>query len=157
MKCNFWRFLDCFQPKDSSLLLLGFKFGLLSFSSSFLGSGFGLASHIEVETGVLSTDWSDQALFVHVLDKGTCNGTSNLEFFAEDGSGNAKNLWHFLNHSLVLLLVEENSVVKLFINLNFSPWLLLCFGSALGLSRLSIFGCAFTCILCTNLCFFSLK
>ena len=70
---------------------------------------------------MLSTNWSDQALFVHVLDKGTCNGTSDLELFAKDGSGNAKNLWHFLDHSLVLLLIEENGVVKLFLNLNLSP------------------------------------
>ena len=70
---------------------------------------------------MLCTNWSDQALFVHVLDKGTCNGSSNLKLLAENGSGDAKNLWNLLNHSLVLLLVEEYGVVKLFLNLNLGP------------------------------------
>ena len=70
---------------------------------------------------MLSTDWSDQALLVHVLDKGSSNRSSNLELLAKHGSGDAKNFWHLLNHSLVLLLVEENGVVKLFLNLDLGP------------------------------------
>ena len=70
---------------------------------------------------MLSTNWSDQALFVHVLDESTCNGTTDLELFAEDGSGDAKDLWYLLNHSFVLFLIEENGIVKLFLNLDLSP------------------------------------
>ena len=151
MKCNFWRFL-C---SNRSLSFLSFGSGLLSFSGSFLSSGFGLASHVEVKTSVLYTDWFDQALFVHILNKGTCNRSTNLELLAKNGSGDAKNLWHLLNHSLVLLLVEENGVVKLFLNLNLGPGLLLCFGSSLGLSLLGVLGGVFALILCTDLCLFS--
>ena len=88
---------------------------------------------------MLLADWLDQALLVQFLDKGTSNRSSNLELFAKNGSGDAKNLWHLLDHSLELLLVEENSVVKLFLNLNLGPGLLLCLGSSLGLGFLSIF------------------
>ena len=96
---------------------------------------------------MLYTDWFDQALFVHILNKGTCNRSSNLKLLAKNGSGDAKNLWHLLNHSLVLLLVEEHGIVKLFLNLNLGPGLLLCFGSSLRFSLLGIFGLGFTLIL----------
>ena len=140
-----------------SLSFLSFGGSLLSFSEGFLSSSFGLASHIEVKTGVLLTNWSDQTLFVQLFDEGTCNRSSNLKLLAKNGSGDAKNLWHLLNHSLVLLLVEENGVVKLFLNLNLGPRLLLCFSSSLGFTLLGIFRGIFTFILCTNLCLFSLQ
>ena len=70
---------------------------------------------------MLSTDWSDKALLVHILDESSGNGTTDLEFFAKDGSGDAEDLWHLLDHSLVLLLVEEYGIVKLFLNLNLGP------------------------------------
>merc|ERR1719498_1804637 len=104
-----------------SLSLLSFGSSLFSFSGSFLSSSFGLASHVKVETSMLSTDWSDKALLVQISDESSGNGTTDLEFFAKDGSGDAENLWNLLNHSLVLLLVEENSVVKLFLYLNLGP------------------------------------
>ena len=148
---------DSFKKADWSLALLSLGSSLLSFSGSLLSSSFSLASHIEVKTGVLLADWFDQALLVHILNKGTSNWSSNLELLAKNGSGDAKNLWHLLDHSLVLLLVEENGVVKLFLYLNLGPGLLLCFGSSLGLAFLGIFRGIFTLILCTNLCLFSLK
>ena len=60
-------------------------------------------------------------MLVHILDESSGNGTTDLEFFAKDGSGDAEDLWDLLDHSLVLLLVEENSVVKLFLNLDLGP------------------------------------
>ena len=104
---------------------------------------------------MLLTNWFDQTLFVQLFDEGTCNRSSNLKLLAKNGSSDAKNLWHLLNHSLVLLLVEENGVVKLFLNLNLGPGLLLCFGSSLGFSFLGILGGVFALILCTDLCLFS--
>ena len=104
---------------------------------------------------MLLTDWFDQALFVHILNKGTCDGSTNLKLLAKNGSGDAKDLWHLLNHSLVLLLVEEYGIVKLFLNLNLGPGLLLCLGSSLRFTLLGILRGGFTFILCTNLCLFS--
>jgi hypothetical protein len=101
-----------------SLLLLG---GLLSISCGFLGSGFSLGSHVQIELGVLDTDWLDEALLVEILDEGSGDGTTNLELLAKDGSSDAENLWDFLDHSLVLLVLEEDSVVKLFLDLNLGP------------------------------------
>ena len=125
MKAKLFRqfyFINLLQGRTSeigcSLLLLG---GLLSISCSFLGSGFGLGSHVQIELGVLDTDWLDEALFVEVLDEGSGDGTTNLELLAKDGSSDAENLWDFLDHSLVLLVLEEDSVVKLFLDLNLGP------------------------------------
>ena len=103
---------------DSSLLLLG---SLLSISCSFLGSGLSLASHVQIELGVLDTDWLDEALLVEVLDQGSGNSATNFELLAKDGSSDAENLGDFLDHSLVLLVLEEDSVVKLFLDLNLGP------------------------------------
>lgn len=102
----------------SSLLLLS---GLLSISCGFLGSGLGLGSHVQIELGVLDTDWLDERLLVEILDEGSGNGTTNLELLAKDGSSDAENLWDFLDHSLVLLILEEDSVVKLFLDLDLGP------------------------------------
>ena len=101
-----------------SLLLLS---GLLSISCSFLGSGLCLASHVQIELGVLGTDWLDETLLVKVFDEGSGNGTTNLELLAKNGSGDAENFWDFLNHSLVLLLLKEDGVVKLFLYLDLGP------------------------------------
>ena len=106
---------------------------------------------------MLLADWFDQALLVHVLDEGTGNRSSNLELLAKNGSGDAQNFWHLLDHSLVLLLIEENGVVKLFLNLDLGPGLLLCLGSSLGLRFLGVFRGTLPLILCTSLCLFSLN
>ena len=70
---------------------------------------------------MLSTDWSDQALLVHILNESSGNGTTDLEFLAKDGSGDAEDLWDFLDHSLVLLLIKEYGIVKLLLNLGLCP------------------------------------
>ena len=118
------------KPTGGSLLLLGSFFGV---SGGFLGSCLSLASHVEVKLGVLGTDWLDQTLLVKVLDEGSGNGTTNLEFLAENGSGDAENFRNLLNHSLVLLVLEEDGVVKLFLYLDLGPGLLFGFTS-LGFS-----------------------
>ena len=143
----------CLDSFYLSLLLLG-GLGSSIISSSFK-SGLGEGTLIEVEGSVLLTNWLDEVLLMHVLDKGSGNGSTNLELLAEDGSGNAEDLWDFLEHSLVLLLIEEHGVVKLFLNLDLGPGLLLS-SLALTFAGLSIFGGRFTCILSTYLLLLSL-
>jgi hypothetical protein len=142
------------------LNLLGLLVGLLKVSCGFLGSGLSLTSHIEIELGVLGTNWLDELLLEEILDEGSGNRTTNLELLAKYGSGDTEDLWDLLNHSLVSLLLKEDGVVKLFLDLGLGPGLLLGF-STLSFGRttlgsLSILGRAFTCILTTYLCFLSL-
>ena len=113
---------------DKSLcFVLGSKSS--SFIGSLLKSGLGLASLIEIEGGVLLSNWLDQLLSGKILDQSSRDGTSNLELFTENGSGNAEDLWDLLEHSLVLLLIQEYGVVKLLLYLGLGPGLLLGFSS----------------------------
>ena len=100
-----------------------------SIISSLLKSGLGLDTLIEIEAGVLLSDWFDQLLSGKILDQSSSDGTTDLEFLTENGSGDAKNLWDFLDHSLVLLLIQEYGIVKLLLNLGLSPGLLLGFSA----------------------------
>ena len=92
-----------------------------SFISSLLESGLGLDTLIEIKGGVLLSNWSDQLFSGKILDQSSGNGTTNLEFFAENGSGNAEDLWDLLDHSLVLLLIQEYGVIKLLLYLGLGP------------------------------------
>ena len=96
-----------------------------SIISSLLKSGLGLDTLIEIEAGMLLSDWFDQLLSGKILDQSSSDRTTDLEFLAENGSGDAKNLWDLLDHSLVLLLIQEYGIVKLLLNLGFCPGLLL--------------------------------
>jgi len=147
-----------FLQKDSSfsLLLLG---GFLGVSGSFLGGGLGLATHVQIETGVLLSNWLDKTLLVEVLDEGSGDRSTHLELLAKNGSGDAQDLGHLLDHSLVLLILQEDGIVKLFLNLNLGPGLLLSlasFSTFGGFRGLGIFRCTFTCILSTYLLLLSL-
>ena len=112
--------------KGFSLLFLR---SLKSFSLGLLQGGLGRASHVEVKGGVLLSDGLDKILLVEVLDDGSCDGTIDLELLAEDGSGDAEDLGNLLEHSLVLLLLEIDGIVKLFLDLDLSPGLLLSLGT----------------------------
>ena len=100
-----------------------------SIISSLLKSGLGLDTLIEIEAGVLLSDWFDQLLSGKILDQSSSDGTTDLEFLTENGSGDAKNLWDLLDHSLVLLLIQEYGIVKLLLNLGLCPGLLLGFSA----------------------------
>jgi len=100
-----------------------------SIISSLLKSGLGLDTLIEIEAGVLLSDWFDQLLSGKILDQSSSDGTTDLEFLTENGSGDAKNLWDLLDHSLVLLLIQEYGIVKLLLNLGLGPGLLLGFSA----------------------------
>jgi hypothetical protein len=120
------------RPQAVSLLsLLGLGFSLSGFGGSLLSSRLSLLASVEIEGVVGITDAHDVATSSHVVDEGTSNGAGNLELLAKDGSGDAEDLGDLLEHSLVLLLIEEDSVVKLFLNLGLGPGLLLSLG-ALG-------------------------
>ena len=103
------------------LFLLLALFGLGSFSRSLLGGSLGVLTLVKSESTVLVTDGGDQTFVRQVLQKASGNGTANLELLAEDSSGDAEDLGNLLDHSLVLLLLEENSVIKLFLDLNLGP------------------------------------
>ena len=111
------------RKQRSLLSLLGLGTG--SLLSGFLGGGLGLSSLVEVERGVLVSDGLDEVLLAQVLDESTGDGSSNLELFAKDCSGDAEDLGDLLDHSLVLLLVEEHSIVELLLDLDLGPGLLL--------------------------------
>merc|ERR1711939_390186 len=101
-------------------LLRFFGLGCL-FVGFSLGSGLGTDALEQIEGSVLGSDWLDELLLVQVLDEGSGDGSTNLELLANDSSGDAENLWQLLEHSLVLLVVEEHGVVKLLLNLHFGP------------------------------------
>ena len=92
-----------------------------SIISSLLKGGLGLDTLIEIEAGMLLSNSLNQLLSGKILDQSSGDGTTDLELFAEDSSGDAKDLWDFLNHSLVLLLIQEYGVVKLLLNLGLGP------------------------------------
>lgn len=70
---------------------------------------------------MLGSDWDEEVSLCEVLDEGTSHGSADLELFAKNGSGNAEDLGDLLEHSLELLLVEEDGVVKLILDLDFGP------------------------------------
>ena len=56
-----------------------------------------------------------------MVDDETGNGSVNLELLAEDGSGDAQDLWDLGAELFVALLVEEDFIVKLILNLDLGP------------------------------------
>ena len=137
------------------LLLIG---GFGSFIFESLGGGFGLSSLVEIETAVLCADWDQKLSRVQVLDESTSNGTTDLEFFAKNGSGDTENFWNLLKHLFKISLLEEHSVIKLFLNLDLSPTLLLSFSFSCCLlfGHLGALGLPFSRVFRADLCFFSL-
>ena len=154
--------VTCLQDNECNLfrksLFLGSSSGIIG---GLLKSSLGLDTLIEVEARVLLSNWLDQLFSGKILDQSSGDGSTDLELFAEDSSGDAKDLWDLLDHSLVLLIIEEDSVVKLLLNLGLGPGLLLGFGSTFGggtfLGELGILRSRFTCILRSDLLFLSLK
>ena len=110
-------------------LLLGFSSFLSGFFGGLLNGRFCLGTPVEVEGGALVTDWENKSLLGKILDESTSNGSTNLEFLAEDSSGDAEDLWDFLQTSFILLLFKKDGVVKLFLNLDLGPGLLLGFSA----------------------------
>ena len=109
---------------------------------------------------MLLTNWHEELSLHELLDESTGDGSTDLELFAENGSGNAKNLRNLLEHSLELSLIEVDGIIKLFLNLNLSPALLLglaTFTSSFLLGQLGAFGRRLSGIFATNLLFFRLK
>ena len=116
-----------FIVDTESLLLLGRLFILL------LGSRLGKGASEQVELGRLLSDWGDEVLSMEILDQSTGNGSRDLVLFAKDRSSHTEELWNVLEHGFVLRLLKIDGVVKLLLNLDLSPRLLLTLGSS-GLS-----------------------
>ena len=97
--------------------------------SSFLCGLFkgrlGLDALVEVEFGVGVTAAGDQTLTCEVADESTRDGTIDLEFFAKDSASDAKNLLALGGDLVVPPLVEEDFIVKLVLDLNLGPALLI--------------------------------
>ena len=102
----------------SLLCLLGFELSVLS---GLLGSGLGLGSLVQVEGSVLVSNGEDEVLLAQILNESSGDGPTDLELFAKDCSGDAEDLWDLLDHSLVLLLVEEHGVVECLLDLDLGP------------------------------------
>ena len=81
---------------------------------------------------MLLSNWLDEFFSFNILDQSSGDVFTDLELFTEDSSGDAKDLWDLLDHSLVLLIIEEDGIVKLLLNLGLCPGLLLGFGSTFG-------------------------
>ena len=76
---------------------------------------------VQVEGAVLLAYGHKKLSLQELLDEGTSNGATDLELLDEYGSGDAKDLWHFLDHSLELSLFQINGGIKLLFNLNLCP------------------------------------
>ena len=74
---------------------------------------------------VLRSYWGNKISLVELFNESTSDGSTNLELLTEDGSGDAKDIWNTFAHSFELDFLEEDGVVKLFLDLNFSPTLFL--------------------------------
>ena len=75
---------------------------------------------------VLCANWSQKVSLAEFLNESTSNGSTDLILFAENSSGDAKDIWDTLAHSLELGFLKVDSVVKLLLDLDFSPTLFLC-------------------------------
>ena len=73
------------------------------------------------------TNLSDEILGGEISEDSSGYRTVDLEFITENGNCKSLDPWCFLTNSLICFLIEENGVVKLFLYLDFSPTLLLCF------------------------------
>jgi hypothetical protein len=134
--------VDVSQENPISLLVF-LELGGSIFSSLFSGT-LGLSSSHKVELGVLGTDGFELSLLVEISDEGSGNGSVDLELLAEDGAGDAKDLWDFVAEFLVSSFVKEDLVVKLILDLHLGPRLLLGFtASLLGSGKSSLFVLAF--------------
>ena len=102
-------------------LLLLSTFLVVSLVLELLSGTLSLSTLVEVEFAMLLTDWDQKASLGHFLDERTSNRSTDLELFAKNGSGNTKDLGDLLEHSLELLLVKVDGVVKFILDLDLSP------------------------------------
>ena len=109
--------------KGSLLFLLGGSSG--SFLGGLLQGTLGLDTGEDLEVRVAVTDWLDGTALDTVLDECAGNGAVDLELFDEGSTSNAENFCHFLRNLFVAFLVKEDIIVKLILDLDLSPALLL--------------------------------
>lgn len=76
------------------------------------------------------TNLLNEVLGVEIPKNFSGYGSVDLELIGNNGLSESCESWCFLDNSLVCFLIEENGVVDLFLYLNLSPTLLLCFASS---------------------------
>ena len=133
------RFAADIKNKCSLSLFSGLLFLLLLRSqllSLLLKSGLCLGAGPEIETGVSVSNKLDFTLSGQFSDETASHGSVHLELFGNDSTGDAEDLGSLSEDLVVLLLLEEDFVVKLVSDLDLSP-LLCCFLGTSGLVRLS--------------------
>ena len=136
-----------------SLLLLSFLCS--SFLLFLLEGTLGLGSREEIEAMVGVTDALDVTSCGELPNQTTCNRSVHLKLFAENTTGDAKDLWGFRKDLVVFLLLKEYFIVCLFGDLNLSPLLASFLGSS-SFGSLSTLRCTLSLLCRTLLCLFCL-
>ena len=70
---------------------------------------------------MLLTNSLDETLLLELGEEDASDGTVDLEFLDETGTGDGENLGDLVHQLIVSLLVKENVVVKLILDLHLSP------------------------------------
>ena len=70
---------------------------------------------------MLLTNGLDETLFLQLGEENTGDGTVDLEFLDETGTGDGENLGDLVHQFIVALFIKENIVVKLILDLHLSP------------------------------------
>ena len=70
---------------------------------------------------MLGTNRKNHTSLGEFFDECASNRSSDLKLFTEYSSGDNQNLGYLLEHSLELLLIKENAVIKLFLDLDLGP------------------------------------
>ena len=124
---------NCLEKKNFHSLRISLLRFLGSLSSSLvsglLEGSQGLNTLEEGEFGVLGSDGLDETLLLELVEEHTGDGSVHLELLNEHGAGDAEDLGNFVHELIVALLIKEDVVVKLILDLDLGPALLLCFSS----------------------------
>ena len=70
---------------------------------------------------MLLTNGLDETLLLQLGEENTGDGTVDLEFLDETGTGDGENLGDLVHQFIVALFIKENIVVKLILDLHLSP------------------------------------
>ena len=88
-----------------------------------------LLARVHSEGGVVVADLSDETLGVEISDDLSGNRAVDLELVAQLRHSDREELGNILDDSFVGLRIEEDRVVKLFLDLDLGPALLLSLGT----------------------------
>ena len=98
-------------------------------TSSSLSSLLALSALVEIESVMVVSKKGDLVLCIQFFKASSSHGTVDLELVAHDRKGNHVHLWHISLNSVPLLWLKVHCIVKLILDLNLGPALLLSFSS----------------------------